>query len=164
MSRDSVERTRGGFTLIEILIVIGIIAILAATVVVAINPARQFAQARDAQRHANLNAILNAVGQRMADNKGIFAGVNAANGKNCPPLPTSATAITSEDSADTTTLSGKIGCLIPTYIPAFPIDPSGSVAPDTGYQIFTDINGRVNVIAEVLEPNIPRSTSITLIR
>src|SRR3972149_586779 len=64
-------KKNGGFTLIEILVVIGIIAILAVIVLIAINPARQFAQARDTQRTSNVNAILNAVGQYLADNKGV---------------------------------------------------------------------------------------------
>mgnify|MGYP001577336152 CR=1 FL=1 len=66
------KNSKRGFTLIEILVVIGIIALLATIVLIAINPARQFAQARDSQRVSNLNAILNAVGQRIADNKGLF--------------------------------------------------------------------------------------------
>lgn len=61
-----------GFTLIEILVVIGIIAILAAVVLIAINPARQFAQGRNSQRTSNVNAIVNSVGQYQADNKGLL--------------------------------------------------------------------------------------------
>ena len=41
-----------GFTLIEILVVIGIMAVLATIVIIAINPAKQFAQARNADRTA----------------------------------------------------------------------------------------------------------------
>lgn len=62
-------KTRG-FTLIEILVVIGIIAVLAAIVIVAINPSRQFAQARNTQRTSDVAAISNAIGQYMADHKG----------------------------------------------------------------------------------------------
>jgi type IV pilus assembly protein PilA len=91
---------KGGFTLIEILVVIGIIAILATVVLVAINPSRQFAQANNAQRSSNVNAILNAIGQYAADKKGEL-----------PPI-----------------LNGQIGTalceqLVPTYLPALPTDP-----------------------------------------
>jgi type IV pilus assembly protein PilA len=117
-----IHMSKKGFTLIEILIVIGLIAILAAIVLVAINPARQFAQARNSQRESNVNAILNAIGQDIADNKGVFGGVCSA-----VTLPASATNIG--------TGSGKIdlACLAPTYIATgIPSDPIGTAA-DTGY-------------------------------
>src|SRR6187549_2690684 len=87
---------QGGFTLIEILVVIGIIAILAAVVIIAINPARQFAQARDSQRSSNVNAILNAVWQRMVDHRGVWndpSQTYATCGTAQVSLPTTATPI-----------------------------------------------------------------------
>ena len=97
-----------GFTLIEILVVIGIIAILAVIVLIAINPARQFAQARNTQRTSNVNAILNAIGQYTADNKGTL-----------PSIP-----------------NGEVNTalcddLLTEYLPALPTDPdSGSNGED----------------------------------
>jgi len=61
-----------GFTLIELLVVIGILAVLLAIVLIAINPARQFAQANNTKRNGDVIAILNAIHQYAADNKGLL--------------------------------------------------------------------------------------------
>lgn len=135
-----------GFTLIEILVVIGIIAILATIVVIAINPARQFAQARNTQRTANVNAILNAIGQRIADNKGIFDGAVSGTSQDCPLLPTNTTKRDVLDDGSETLNTGNIdlSCLVPTYIPAIPKDPEVTSGNDTEYDLTMD-NGRVKI-------------------
>ncbi len=136
-----------GFTLIEILVVIGIIAVLAAVVLVAINPSRQFKLARDSQRVSNITAILNAVGQNIAENKGIF---------NCTGVTLPSTATILESNAV------NIGsCLIPNYISNLPFDPSKQNANytnvnsfNTGYYIHQDADGRivVNADGEITNP------------
>ncbi len=165
--KKKLVHTQGGFTLIEILIVIGLIAVLAGVVLVAINPTRQFAQGRDAQRTSNLNALLNAIGQRIADNKGFFAGVNPANSVTCPSIPATTTMITTANASTTLSASGDLGCLVPTYLETLPMDPSPlatTVASSTGYLYFQDANGRVHVLATTTEPSIPRNNPIEIVR
>ncbi len=130
-----------GFTLIEILVVIGIIAILATIVIVAINPARQFAQARNTQRVSNVNSILNAIGQRLADNKGVFNGGTP----NCQAIPSAATSTIYNGGVIPAGNNVDLSCLTPTYIPSFPSDPTHGSANNTGYEVRTDSNGRVTV-------------------
>ncbi len=145
-----------GFTLIEILVVIGIIAVLAGIVLIAINPARQFRQARNSERHSEVNAILNAIGQKVADSKG--------------------TATFGVDS-DASTFqeigkgSGMVdicssNSLVTTYIAALPMEPSeaANASPNetqindcsattwsTGYKINLE-NGRYTVAADGEDP------------
>lgn len=127
-----------GFTLIELLVVIGILTVLLTAVLIAINPVRQFQQARDSQRRNDVLTILNAIQQNMADNKGVFSG---------PALPGSA--------ADISTGGVNLCAAVsPTYVSILPVDPSvgtptGGVtacgsAYDTGYFI-SQTSGRITV-------------------
>lgn len=127
-----------GFTLVELLVVIGILATLLAITLIAINPARQFSQANNTQRNSNVNAILNAVGSYAADNRGALpAGITT----------------TEQNIANT----GANICadIVTRYIAALPTDPAlggGSVTDctqpyDTGYTIVQTTDNRITVRA-----------------
>lgn len=140
-----------GFTLIELLVVIGILSVLLAITIFAINPSRQFAQANNTQRRSDVSAILNAVSQYAADNKGAL-----------PPAISSTSTVVSN--------SGTNICndLVPVYLAAMPVDPTaGSYTScatyNTGYNIVktaTTSGSRVTVTAPAAELN----QTITVIR
>ncbi len=102
-----INKLAKGFTLIELLVVIGILAILLAITLIAINPARQFSQANNTKRSSDVNAILNAVNQYMADNKGA--------------LPTGIS--TTAQTINGVDFGAMCTALVPTYIAALPVDP-----------------------------------------
>ncbi len=148
----SIRSLKRGFTLIELLLVIGIIAILAAIVIVAINPTKQLGDARNAQRRADVNTILNAAYQYSIDNSTV--GIPAS-------ITTTDTFICKSGTADCTgfvdlsvlTTGGK-------YIVALPVDPRAGATEETGYKIKKDANGRIVVSA----PNAEQSATISVTR
>lgn len=143
-----IKRNMRGFTLIELLVVIGIIGILAAIVLIAVNPGRQFAQARDSQRKADLLGITNAIYQFAAEHNGNLPDTNVDPLVNS--FPSSATCIGSGASCFDLAAAGEIEAaagqqelVVPTYIAAIPVDPSTGSAANTGYTVYRDANGRL---------------------
>ncbi|HEX7042246.1 MAG TPA: type II secretion system protein, partial [Patescibacteria group bacterium] len=119
-------KNQKGFTLIELLVVIGILAILLAITLIAINPARQFAQANNTKRNSDINAILNAIGQYAADNHGTLppsgngTDFTAANCPSTAPCHLAGAASAGGGAANTVDLCGA---LVTSYLAAYPVDP-----------------------------------------
>jgi hypothetical protein len=127
---------------------------LASIVIIAINPAKQFAQARNTERESNISTILNAVGQNVADNQGMFT---------CPGVVVATSSTVYEIG---TTGANLASCLVPSFIPsALPTDPAGGTAADTKYTIQEDAVGRYTVCAPLhAEAAIASSSAYCLTR
>ena len=149
------SKNQKGFTLIELLVVIGILAVLLAITLIAINPARQFSQANNTKRSSDVNAILNAVNQYMADHKGALPASLAACTIDAPCILTNDPAVTAKvDICD---------ILVSDYLAALPVDPltaNGTAVTkanctqtyNTNYTIFqSSTNNRVTVGAPAAE-------------
>ena len=145
---------RKGFTLLEILLVIAAIGILAAIVLVAINPNRQLAQARNAQRRSDVQSILNATYQKIIDEGAsgstaaltaitttaaeIYRSGTTTGTTSCTGTPLDMAAVASDAGAD----------VVPNYLASIPQDPSEPTTSNcSGYTIIKDANNRITVAA-----------------
>ena len=151
----SALRARKGFTLIELLLVIGIIAILASIVIVAINPTKQLADARNAQRRADVNTILNAIYQYSIDNSGNLPGnlsgsVLVNNGTSYKICKSSFTGTCNPVFATEYSTFGMFAKnLTGSYIVKMPQDPKVATSSGyTGYLVSKNASNRITVSAD----------------
>jgi hypothetical protein len=158
MKGNFVSTYSRGSTMTWILVVAVLVIVLFYT---AINPMGRTAESRDAKRTADINAILGAVEKRISDNGGVFSGANVGNGKTCPTLPNVPLMITTDGFV--TPRSVGLDCLVTGYIRSLPFDPVSGSGVNTGYKIYQGLDGKIRVIAEALEPDIPRTKPLEAI-
>jgi prepilin-type N-terminal cleavage/methylation domain-containing protein len=134
-----------GFTLLEILLVIAAIGILAAIVLVAINPNRQIAQARNTVRQADINTIQKAVEQYLIEKGSYPSSISTTPGYICNTG--------TEQVGGNTSCSGRVDLreLVPDYIAGIPKDPQAT-GTSTGYIVaINPDNNKISVSAGLAE-------------
>ncbi len=137
-----------GFTLIELIIVIAVVAILAGAIFVAIDPARRLHEARNARRWSDVNTIVNTIKQYQVDNEGehyyevedAYEDEYSVLGEDallcsyeCAAVP-----VVSTDCVDLTDIGSE-------YLAVVPADPKTGDQEYTGYYIYKHSNGAITI-------------------
>lgn len=131
-------KIKSGFTFIELLVVVGIILFLALLVLVSLNPAHRFSNARNSRRVSDINSILTAVHECIVDNGGEYSLCNLS-------IPMNKTEIgTHINNIDMTTI-------LEPYLETIPKDPRGGTNENTGYFIRVNDYGIVSIFADNAE-------------
>jgi len=132
-----------GFTLLELLITIGIISIIFAAILVGVDPNKRFREARDTERYQEVTTILEAAKVDYVDNDGSFiAAILGLTPGNIAMVGTASSGCDVKSCPDVTVDNSVCvdltGLVSEGYIESVPVAPEGSVVYDatqTGYYL-----------------------------
>lgn len=129
-----------GFTLVEMLVVIAIIAILAGAVLLAINPVATMRKSRDTTRLSDLDSLRSAINIALTEGEIALVAMtgpeNSGNGNQ---------AVDGSGYVEYGPISGKTG--LGRYIPALPLDPINDADFVYTFQSTAD-NYEINAVLE----------------
>lgn len=132
-----------GFTLVELLVTMGIITTLATLIFVSLDPISRFAEARNSRRLTDVNSILTAIHEYIIDNDGTLpAGITTS------PKQLG----TCISGGGTDCVGAAAACLnlstdLSRYFKSIPLDPQNGTDATTNYAVWIDTNNIVTVAA-----------------
>lgn len=126
-------KKRCGFTLIEILVIMGILAVLLSVVMVRLKPMQRKNEALDIMRQSDVRSIQQAATQYAIDNLALPPGA----------VPGTWRDICHQTLTGSSCTGGSVNgidlsVLVPEYLAGIPIDPAQSGSSITGYKLCSD--------------------------
>ncbi|MBU0646248.1 type II secretion system GspH family protein [Patescibacteria group bacterium] len=150
-----------GFTLVELLVVIGIIVILFAVILVAVDPAKRLQQARDAVRQQDTRDFVEAIQEFIVDNNGDLTGLSVdSNAATYEVIGTAGSGCDTTCTAQTTAAACvDLSTDLAEYLASVPMDPASGTAANTDYYVNIDANG--NVVVGACDPELATAIEVT---
>ena len=133
------KNTERGIAIFGLAIFLGIISVILGVVFLVTNPARQFADLRNAQRRSDILTVLSAIYQYSLDNNSAF------------PQALIGSDLCNTARTDVLNLRADLMSASSTYLLNIPVDPMSDSANSSGYYAVKNTDGHIMVCAPKAE-------------